>query len=289
MGVSLIKDIKFKDGIIKYDTVTGDGFDDILNRFDRKIKTMVSSWNIPNHDNEDLAQICRIKLIEALEKYNDKLNINFSTYVYTLWHRKLGQIRYQYKTKKHSGLIENDNYVSSNYALDKNSNAFYLMLGKHKCPLSKKIIDRNTCAGCEHHVAYKSKEVSKGADAGVKKKFTLCKHGVGVLAKRGENTLSLDQPIGVSDSGEQNSLLNFISTKSLNDDMFFNIDFENLRRKGADGKRAPVDKKSFTILRLMIDGLKKGEIIEKMKITPAEFEKVMEKLINNQKIKNLVQ
>lgn len=283
----MIKNIKFKDGIIKYNTKTGEGFDAVLLVFDRKIKVMVSRWvgQIPNHDIDDLAQICRIKLIEALDKYNDKLNINFSTYVYTVWHRKLAQLRYQFKTKKYSKNIENDNYVSFNYAMDRINNAFYLMLGKHKCPLTKKVIDKKTCQGCQYHVAYKSKEVNRGFDAGKTKQFTLCKYAMGILEQRGTTPISLDQPIH-TDSGDV-SLANAIPNTKPVEDIFFKMDFEALRQK-VDQKDSKLDKTAFIILQLMVEGLSKTEIIKKINITNSEFEKKIKQLTNSQDVKNLI-
>jgi len=283
----MVKKLKFKDGIIKYNTKTGNGFDQVLGIFDKKIRFMVSRWvgQIPNHDIDDLSQICRIKLVDALNNYNDKLNINFSTYVYTVWHRKLAQLRYQYKTKKYSRNIKNDNYVSFNYAMDRTNNAFYLMLGKHKCPLTKKVIDKNMCKGCEHHVAYKSKEVNRGFDSGKVKQFTVCKYAMSVLEQRGSNTVSLDKPI-MTDDGET-TLLNVIPSKSLNEEVFFNLDFDRLRKK-VDQKDSKLDKTAFIILQLMVDGLNKSEIVQKINITSSEFEKRIKQLTANQDVKNLI-
>lgn len=283
----MIKKIRFTDSIIKYNTKTGDGFDEVLGVFDRKIRFMVTKWigQIPNHDVDDLSQICRMKLVEALAKYDDKRNINFSTYVYTVWHRKLAQLSYQYKTKKHSRSIANDNYVSFNYAMDKTNNAFYLMLGKHKCPLTKKIIDSKTCHGCEHHVAYKSKKVNRGFDSGQKKKFTVCKYAMGILEQRGANTISLDKPIR-TDSGVVN-LSNLIPEKSQVEDIAFKLDFEALGKR-IDQKTSKLDSLSFDILRLMIDGQTKSEIIKELKTTSLEFDKKIKQLMTNKDIKNLL-
>lgn len=283
-----MKKIKFTDKVILYDPKTQDGFEEILNVFDKKIKTMVSRWvgQIPNHDIDDLAQVCRIKLIEALEKYNDKLNINFSTYVYTIWHRKLAQLRYQYKTKKYSRFIANDNYVSFNYALDKNNNAFYLMLGKHKCPISKQVINKNTCKNCEFHVAYKTKEVTKGFDAGSKKQFTLCKYFMTVLEQRGVNAVSLDAPVRTID-GEM-SLLNSIPNASIPEDICFKIDLENIKEK-LYNKNSKIDRTAFIILQLMVDGLSRSEIIRKIDITSSEFNRCIKRLTDNADVHNLVQ
>ena len=283
----MIKKIKFTDKIIKYNTKTQDGFEEVLGVFDRKIMTMVSRWvgQIPNHDVDDLAQVCRMKLIEALDKYNDKLNINFSTYVYTIWHRKLAQLRYQYKTKKYSRIIENDNYVSFNYALDKGNNAFYLMLGKHKCPISKKLINKNTCLNCEHHVAYKTKEVTKGFDVGQKKKFTLCKYFMTILEQRGVHTVSLDAP--VKSEGGEVSLMNIIPNNSNPNDAFFKMDLKNIKEKILN-KESKLDETAFIILELMVDGFTRTEIIEKISITNGEFNRYLKMLAENIDVKNLV-
>jgi len=284
----MMKQIKFTDKVIEYDPKTQQGFDDILFVFDKKIKTMVSRWvgQIPNHDIDDLSQICRIKLIEALDKYNDKLNINFSTYVYTIWHRKLAQLRYQYKTKKYSRFITNDNYVSFNYALDKNNNAFYLMLGKHKCPISKQVITKNTCKNCEFHVAYKKKEVGKGFDAGKSKEFTLCKYFMTILEQRGVNAISLDAPIKTSEGDV--SLFNAIPNKENVEDICFKIDLENIREK-LYKKNSKTDQTSFIILQLMVDGFTRSEIIRKINITSTEFNNCVKRLTENADVHNLVQ
>lgn len=284
----MIKKIKFTDRVINYNSQTQEGFDEVLAVFDKKIKTMVSRWvgQIPNHDIDDLAQVCRIKLIEALEKYNDKLNINFSTYVYTIWHRKLAQLRYQYKTKKYSRFITNDNYVSFNYALDRNNNAFYLMLGKHKCPISKKVINKNTCKNCEFHVAYKTKEVTKGFDAGKEKQFTLCKYFMTVLEQRGVTSISLDSPVKTED-GEM-SLINAIPNQENVEDVCFKIDLDNIRQK-LYKKNSKTDRTAFIILQLMVDGLSRSEIIRKINITSSEFNRCVKRLTENADIHNLVQ
>ena len=284
----MIKKIKFTDRVIDYNPVTQEGFEEVLLVFDKKIKTMVSRWvgQIPNHDIDDLAQVCRMKLIEALDKYNDKLNINFSTYVYTIWHRKLAQLRYQYKTKKYSRFIENDNYISFNYALDKNNNAFYLMLGKHKCPISKKIITRNTCRNCQYHVAYKTKEVSKGFDAGKKKQFTLCKYFMTVLDQRGVSSISIDAPVK-GPNGDMN-LVNCLPHRENMDDICFKIDLENIKQK-LYKKNSKIDRTAFIILQLMVDGFTRSEIIRKIEISSGEFNRCIKRLTDNADVHNLVQ
>jgi DNA-directed RNA polymerase specialized sigma subunit len=284
----MIKNIKFTDKVIKYNTKTQEGFEEILSIFDRKIRTMVYRWvgQIPNHDIDDLSQICKMKLVEALEKYNDTLNINFSTYVYTIWHRKLAQLRYQYKTKKYSRFIENDNYISFNYALDKNNNAFYLMLGKHKCPISKQVITRSTCRNCQYHVAYKTKEVGKGFDAGKKKQFTLCKYFMTVLEQRGVNAISLDAPVRGEDGNMD--LINAIPNHENTEDICFKIDLENIKQK-LYKKNSKTDRTAFIILQLMVEGFTRSEIIRKIDISSGEFNRCVKRLTDDADVHSLVQ
>ena len=284
----MTKNLKFTDRVIKYNPKTQEGFDEVLAIFDKKIRTMVLRWvgQIPNHDIDDLCQVCRIKLIEALDKYNDKLNINFSTYVYTIWHRKLAQLRYQYKTKKYSRFIENDNYISFNYAMDKNNNAFFLMLGKHKCPISKQVITKNTCRNCQYHVAYKTKEVSKGFDAGKRKQFTLCKYFMTVLEQRGMNFVSLDAPVATEDGDV--SLINAIPNHDNVEDICFKLDLENIKQK-LYKKRSKIDRKAFIILQLMVDGFTRSEIIRKIDISSGEFNRCIKRLTDNADVHSLVQ
>ena len=284
----MTKNIKFTDRVIKYNPKTQEGFDEVLAIFDKKIRTMVLRWvgQIPNHDIDDLCQVCRIKLIEALDKYNDKLNIKFSTYVYTIWHRKLAQLRYQYKTKKYSRFIENDNYISFNYAMDKNNNAFFLMLGKHKCPISKQVITKNTCRNCQYHVAYKTKEVSKGFDAGKRKQFTLCKYFMTVLEQRGMNFVSLDAPVATEDGDV--SLINAIPNHDNVEDICFKLDLENIKQK-LYKKRSKIDRKAFIILQLMVDGFTRSEIIRKIDISSGEFNRCIKRLTDNADVHSLVQ
>jgi len=183
----MIKNIRFKNKSISYNTATRAGFDEILNIYDRKIKRMVSSWvkNIPDHDIEDLSQICRIKLVEALEGYDDRANINFSTYIYTAWKRKLSQLSYKYKTKKYSPYIKGDNYISFNYAFDKVTDSFYLMLNKNKCPINRQAVDCKSCKSCPHHNGYVEKIIEKGKLKGQIREFSKCGYFRSILDQRG--------------------------------------------------------------------------------------------------------
>jgi RNA polymerase sigma factor (sigma-70 family) len=281
----MIKKIKFNEIFIEYDTETQDGFETILKMYDRKIKRMVSSWvkNIPDHDIDDLAQVCRMKLVEALDKYNDKSNINFSTYVYTVWHRKLSQLSYKYKTKKHSAYIAGDNYVSNNYAMDKLTNSFYLMLGKHKCPISKKMINLNTCRGCEFSCGYENKIIKTGTLKGEIKQFTKCSYLNKILSQRGTRHISINQPIknnGVLNRKESTleKIIPDRKNESINVDLTIELDKISLE----------LDEETFIILQLLLDGMNKSEIINKMKISNSRLKKHFSKLRNNKKIQSLV-
>lgn len=279
----MIKKIKFKDRIIPYDTESGDGFNEILNFYDRKINTMVSGWvkNIPDHDIDDLSQVCREKLIDALKNYDDTANINFSTYVYTAWKRKLSQLSYKYKTKKYSGHIENDNYISFNYAFDKLTNSFYLLLGKHKCPISKEVITPKTCIGCEFSCGYANKKIDQGSLEGQTRKFAKCSYFMKVLEQRGIRSVSLN------DGGPENKGANYSpisrvladkKTKSNEDELLDDI------RKVCKN----IDDETFIILQLILDGLNKSEIIKKLKITSNKLDKKIKILNNNKKLKKLL-
>ena len=285
----MIKKIKFKDRIIPYNTESGDGFEEILHFYDRKIRTMVSGWvkNIPDHDVDDLSQVCREKLIDALENYDDESNINFSTYVYTAWKRKLSQLSYKYKTKKYSGYIENDNYISFNYAFDKLTNSFYLMLGKHKCPISKKVITPTTCQGCEFSCGLVNKEIGQGSLEGETRKFAKCAYFRKVLELRGVRSISLNdggqkRTNRMSGKGnEYSSISRVLADKSTKDNE--NELLSDIRKVCKN-----MDDETFIILQLILDGLNKSEIIKKLKITSSKLDKKIRSLNANKKLKNLL-
>jgi RNA polymerase sigma factor (sigma-70 family) len=285
----MIKTIRFKNKNLPYDTETRDGFDEILNMFDRKIIRTVSGWvkNIPDHDIEDLSQICRMKLVEALEGYNDKANIYFSTYVYTVWHRKLSQLSYKYKTKKYSTFIKDDNYISFNYAYDKISDSFYLMTGKNKCPINKKVIDCNTCKGCEFSNGYLDKIIEKGALKGEARTFTKCGYFRNILDQRGVRVVSIDQPVSTqrtsnySQSRKDTLLSNILTnTKDSFADLERSLDLEKICEN--------LDPQTFIILQLIIDGFNKSEIIKKTNISSNRFNKCINKLGKNDNLKKLI-
>ncbi len=284
----MIKLIKFRTKNIPYNTETQEGFDEILAIYDKKIMTMVSSWDrsIPEHDMDDLAQICRMKLVEALDTYNDKANIHFSTYVYTIWKRKLSQLRYKYKTKKNSGsVIRNDYYISHNYAFDKLSRAFYLMVSKHKCPLSRKRINQYTCLKCEFHEKYTTKKVLTGKNKNKVKHFTKCKYLINVLDRRGVSMSSLDRTVeNDKRSGEssRNTRLSDLipSTRDEFKTKDFHLDLDELESK--------IDRTSFIILKLIVEGYTKREIINKLEIDDNEFNKLTRRLNKNRRLKKIV-
>ena len=281
----MIKSIKLKGRDLIYNTSTREGFDDILSVFDKKIRTTVSSWvqNIPDHDIDDLCQVCRMKLIDALDSYDETSNWHFSTYVYTVWHRKLSQLSYKYKTKKNSPYIKNDNYVSFNYAFDRVTDSFFLMLEKHKCPLNKCVIDSKTCSKCEFHNGYANKILDKGNLKGESRKFTKCGYFKNVLDRRGINFVSINQPIRTTtNSDKRDVFLSNILFKNNNEfaSVEFNMDIARISEM--------VDSQTFSVLNLLIDGFNKSEIIKRLSINSNMLNKHIAKLKRNKILKNLL-
>jgi len=267
------------DKIVEYDTDTTDGFEDVLSFYEPKLITLVSNWkHIPFHDQEDLIQICRIKLLEALNTYDPGKN-KFSTYVYTIWNRKIFQISSKYKSKKYSAFIENDTHINLNHKYDKLSTGQYLETYVDKCPLNKKVINLNMCLKCEHHVRYESKMIEKGKLTGTKKSFTLCKYYKEIISKRGETNKSLDVVI----SQDKTNLLSFLECgkqKKLQKDEEFRIEFNDLKNH--------MSPQFFTILQFLLEGYNHSEIIKEMKITNLKLMRSIEKISNNRKVKELL-
>jgi len=290
----MIKKIKLRDKVVLYNTETQEGFDEVFKFFERKIKTMVSYWatHIPHHDEDDLAQVCHMKLVDGLDKYDDKKNIYFSTFIYKIWKNRLSQLSYKYRTKKYSRDIDNDHYVSFNYSFDKLSNSFYLMLNKHKCPISREVIDNKTCKGCPHHFAYKKKKVSRGKEVGESKSYTMCQYLKQVLDQRGTTTISLDAPLqldGNGGSGEVSRHETFSSKKDDFRDIHFKMDLERIKEKVMASKDAiNIDKTSFIILELLVEGLNRSEIIKKLNIDANQFSRSVKKLEENKDLAKLV-
>jgi len=281
----MIKTIRFNKKVVVYNTETQEGFDEILNFYDRKIKRTVSSWvkNIPGHDIEDLSQICRMKMVNALDKFNDQAGLSFSTYIYTVWKRKLSQLSYQYKTKKYSRKIENDNYISFNYAFDRNTDSFFLKLGKHKCPISKEVISPKTCIGCEYSCGYESKTVERGVDSGKSKKFSKCGYFRNVLEQRGVLLLSINSPMKSND-GDSRGSTTFENLLRQPENDFEQADFQMELERLRDN----FDPTSFIILQLLANGYSKTDVIKKINIDTNTLNKSIRKLSRSFKLKRLI-
>lgn len=274
------KTILLSNGLkVKYNSETNEGYEDVLSFYEPKLYTLVNNWiSIPYHDKDDLVQICRIKLLEALKTYNPKKKINFSTYVYTVWNRKIFQISSKYKSKKYSAFIENDTYVNLNHKYDKLSTGQFLENYKDKCPLNKNNITDNMCSKCSYHVRYEKKIIKKGKNMGLKKNFTLCKYYKEIMKKRGELNKSLD-----SINGEKTNLLSFIACnkqKKLHENEDFRIEFNNLKKH--------LHSSHFMILQFIVEGFNKSEIIKKMETTNLKLTKTLEKISKNKKVKELL-
>jgi hypothetical protein len=282
----MIKKIKTSTGYIKYNTKTKEGFDEILSLFDDKIKTVASRWvhSIKEHDVEDLAQICREKLIDILEKYNDKKEICFSTFMYTALNRKMLQMAYRNKSKKYSAHIKDDRYISNNYAIDKTTQSHYLLLDKHKCPIKRDVINRETCISCPHHNAYVKKKIERGFNAGKEKEFTMCKYFNKILQQRGIRQVSMDAPIRTS-LGEDVSIENIIKCKKQSTQIGiseFNLDLEILKDSGR------INEKSYKIIYLLLWGYNKNEIMKKLRMDPRKLGKYMTIISKNKYVLNIL-
>lgn len=278
----MIKKISLSNGtIVKYNPKNNSGFDEVLNFYEPKINTMIYNWrNVPSgYDRDDLIQTCRIKLLEALNKFDTKKKINFSTYVYTIWHRKLSQIFSKYKGKKYSSYIKDDKYVNSNHGLDRKNSAYYLQLKKDKCPILKRFIDGKSCKGCEHHIRYSNRTITKGHLEGKIKKFTLCKYFSEILNLRGAKSISLNSPIK---SNDDLFLLNIIPCNKqikVQEEKDFQIDLNKLNF---------LNKKSFKVLQLFYEGLNKNEIIKTMGIDRIKLNRIIFSLSINKKLKEIL-
>jgi len=273
------KNIDLSNGtMVVFDSVSYDGYDKILEFYEPKLNTLVGNFRVPFHDKDDLKQICRMKLLEALKTFDPKKKVGFSTYLYTILNRKMFQTTVKYKTKKHSAFIENDNYVNMNHSYDKVSMGQYLQTGKDKCPINKQVITASMCAACPYHVRYEKKKIEKGKQEGLTKNFSLCKYYKEVMGQRGESTKSLDK-LNINDT----NLLSFVSCttqKKFSDSQDFNLEFKNLKNH--------LSPKYFEILELMLDGYNKSEINEKMSLTNLELNRMLEKISKNKKVKELL-
>jgi len=274
------KTILLSDGeTVIYDTETGEGYEEVLSFYEPKLITLVKNWTqIPFHDQEDLIQICRIKLLEALNTYDPNKG-KFSTYAYTTWNRKIFQISSKYKSKKYSAYIENDTHINLNHKYDKLSGGQYLEKYKDKCPLKKCVITQRTCFGCDYHIRYEKKATEKGRNVGEKKIYTLCKYYKEIINKRGESNKSLDVVI----NQDKTNLLSFLECgkqKKFQEDEEFRMQFNDLKNH--------LSPQHFIILQFLLEGYNHSEIIKEMKITNLKLMRSIEKMSNNRKVKELL-
>jgi len=265
---------------IVFDPENNSGYEDILSFYEPKIGKLVTGWtNIPHHDREDLIQICRIKLLEALKTFNPKLKVNFSTYAYTIWNRKFFQISTKYKAKKYNTFVHADRHVNLNHKYDKISTGQYLRTNFDKCPLKNRVITTQMCAGCPYHIRYEKRMIEKGENAGKKKNFTLCTYYKQIIEKRKTVSKSLDRNFANS----QTNLLSFVicdKQKKYAEDQEFKMEFDNLK--------SHLRPEYFAILQLLLDGYNNSEIIKIMKITNLKLVKSIESISKHRKVKELL-
>jgi len=267
--------------IISYDSESYDGFEDIVGFYEPKLKRMLTNWTgrIPFHDVDDMLQECRLKLIDALDKYDETLNIQFSTYVYTAWHRKLGGMVYKYKSKKYSTKFDSSKNVSFNHAIDPKTKYQYLRLGKDKCPTKGGVISKTTCKGCPYFLKHKTKEMTRGSEKGEKFKHSMCNFYLKVMENRGSSEVSLNKLFDNSSSSTGGSLVDVVSCRKqqagLEKAMF---DLELL------GVKDRMDSGSFGVMTLLSEGYTKNEIMKKMKLPESKYEQHINKIQNNERL-----
>ncbi len=265
---------------VVFDSQTNEGYEQILDFYEPKLSKLVSIWtNIPNHDSEDLVQICRIKLLEALKTFNPKRRVNFSTYVYTIWNRKIFQISTKYKAKKYTAFTKNDHHVNLNHKYDKISTGQYLRTNCDKCPLKNRLVTTQICAGCPYHIRYEKRVIQRGENSGKRKNFTLCTYYKEIIDKRKVINKSLDKNINNGDT----NLLSYITCdkqKRFSEDEEFKIEFNNLKDS--------LKPQYFEILQLLLDGYNNSEIIKKLRITNLIFVNSLEAISKNRKVKEIL-
>ena len=281
-----IKLIKLSNGqVISYNSDTDEGYDLVYNFYVPKIKTLVRNWkNIPHHDEEDLFQICSIKLSEALKKFDPAKKILFSTYIYTIWNRKMAQLMLRYKSKKYSGFIKNDNYVHFNYPQDKKTGCQLLRMGVNKCPLARKVISKTLCSGCEYNKGFMERTIVKGKDKDKTRTFSKCDYFKTIIDQRGFQPLSLDKELkALQDSNSQETLLGIISCKkqaNLIKASDSSIDINALKGK--------VTEDEFKIIELIHQGWNKSQIIKMLKINSVKLDKVLVQLSQNKHVLDVI-
>jgi hypothetical protein len=272
--------------VVMYDPKSYDGFDDIVKFYEPKLRRMLGTWKgrIPFHDVEDMLQVCRLKLVDALDKYNDKMNIQFSTYVYTAWHRKLAQMVYKYKSKKYSTAFDSSKNVSFNHAIDKKTRYQFLRLFKDKCPTKGGIIDSDTCKGCPHFLKHKNKKMVRGSEKGEKFKYTMCNFYIKIMENRGMNEVSLDKVFENSNTGSGTGNLTDIITcgkqKTSLEEAMFGLEMIEVK--------ARMDPSAFSMLTHLVDGYSKIEIMKLMGITESKYDQLMVKIHSNERLMTIL-
>ena len=274
--------IKLSNGLtVSYNSETGDGYDDVYRFYTPKIKTLVRNWKtIPYHDEEDLFQICSLKLSDALKQFDTSKNINFSTYVYTIWNRKMAQLMLRYKGKKYSGFIKNDNYVHFNYPQDKKTGCQLLRTGVNKCPIYREKVSKSLCSGCEYNKGFMNRSIAKGNDKGKVRAFSKCDYFKTIIEQRGFQPLSLDKELkSIQDGSSPSHLIDIISCKKqsgLAKSADSLIDMLSLKDK--------ISAEEFSVVSLVYEGFNKSQIIKTLKINSVKLEKIFKCLSQNEHI-----
>lgn len=266
--------------VVMYDPKNYDGFDDIVKFYEPKLRRMLGTWNgrIPFHDIDDMLQVCRLKLIDALDKYDETMNIQFSTYVYTAWHRKLAQMVYKFKSKKYSSKFDSSKNVSFNHAIDPQTKYQFLKIEKDKCPMKGGVITPNMCKGCEHFLKHKTKKMARGSEKGEKFKYSMCNFYVKIMENRGINEISLSKMLDSSQSsgGTIGDVIECDRQKQGSEKSMFDLEMLEVK----DG----MDPMSFKLMMLLSEGYTKLEVMKIMNVTETKYDNHMIKIRNNQRL-----
>ena len=266
--------------VVMYNPKNNDGYDAIVSFYEPKLKRMLRPWSgrIPFHDIDDMLQICRMKLIDALDKYDENMNIQFSTYVYTAWHRKLAQMVYKFKSKKYSSQFDSSKNVSFNHAVDKKTRYQYLRLEKDKCPLKGGIINASTCKGCPHFLKHKTKTMARGSEKGKKFKYSMCNFYLKIMENRGINEVSLNKVFDNSKdgSGTLTDIVSCSKQKTGLEEAMFDLEMIEVKER--------MDPGAFKVMTLLMEGYAKNEIMSMMKISESKYDQHMVKIQNNDRL-----
>jgi len=275
------KQIKLSNNkVVMYDPSSHDGFDVIASFYEPKLRRMLFGWNgrIPFHDIDDMMQVCRLKLVDALLEYDETRNIQFSTYVYTAWHRKLAQMVYKYKSKKYSTSFDSNKNVSYNHAIDKQTKYQYLRHQKDKCPMKGGVINSDTCKGCPHFLKHKNKEMARGAEKGKKFRYSMCNFYIKIMEARGMREISLDKvfPNNNMMKSTLSDLIPCVRQKINLEEAMFNLELIKLRTS--------LDPVAFSIMELILEGYSKKDIMNIVKIKESKYDNCITKMQNNKEL-----